>query len=50
MRFLKPNIHIAKYVLITTPDKFIEQIDAVSEMIGINEKVKTNFINRLEKK
>ncbi|NEN25742.1 alpha/beta hydrolase [Subsaximicrobium wynnwilliamsii] len=46
--FENQDIEIEKYVLITTPDKFIERIDDVSEMVGINEKVKNRLISRLE--
>ena len=47
--FRNQDIKIKKYILITTPDKFIERIDDVSEMVGINDKVKNRLISRLEK-
>lgn len=47
--FNNTDIEIEKYVLLTTPDKFTERIDDVSEMVGINEKVKNRLIKRLEK-
>ncbi len=47
--FKNPELKIDKYVLLTTPDKFTERIDDVSEMVGINENVKNKLINRLEK-
>ncbi len=47
--FKNQDIQIEKYVLITTPDKFLERINDVSEMVGINDKVKNLLINRLEK-
>jgi len=47
--FENQDIQIEKYVLITTPDKFIERIDDVAEMVGITDKVKNRLINRLEK-
>lgn len=47
--FENQDIQIEKYVLITTPDKFIERIDDVAEMVGISEKVKNRLISRLEK-
>ncbi|GHC59105.1 alpha/beta fold hydrolase [Ulvibacter litoralis] len=47
--FKNPDIMIEKYVLLTTPDKFTERIDDVSEVVGINKKVKKLLINRLEK-
>ncbi len=43
------DLQIDKYVLITTPDKFTERIDDVSEMVGINENVKQQLIDRIEK-
>jgi len=46
--FNNPDLQIEKYVLLTTPDKFIERINDVSEMVGINDKVKRSLINRLE--
>jgi pimeloyl-ACP methyl ester carboxylesterase len=47
--FNNQDLEIDKYVLITTPDKFTERIDDVSEMVGISQKVKTRLIQRLEK-
>ncbi|WP_298546339.1 alpha/beta fold hydrolase [uncultured Aquimarina sp.] len=47
--FNNPELSIKKYVLLTTPDKFTERIDDVSEMVGINDNVKSKLINRLEK-
>ncbi|RFC55605.1 alpha/beta hydrolase [Brumimicrobium aurantiacum] len=44
-----PDLEIDKYALITTPDKFEERIDDVAEMVGINEKVKSKLITKLEK-
>ena len=46
--FQNQDIEIKKYVLITTPDKFTERIDDVSEIIGITDKVKNRLITRLE--
>jgi len=46
--FSNPDLHIDKYVLLTTPDKFTERIDDVSEMVGITDKVKNRLIDRLE--
>jgi pimeloyl-ACP methyl ester carboxylesterase len=43
------NLQIDKYVLLTTPDKFIERIDEVSESVGISTKVRKRLIHRLEK-
>jgi pimeloyl-ACP methyl ester carboxylesterase len=46
--FKNKEIEIDKYVLLTTPDRFIERINDVAEMVGITEKVKNNLIERLE--
>jgi pimeloyl-ACP methyl ester carboxylesterase len=43
------EISIEKYVLLTTPDKFIERIDDVVAQIGITKTVKNLLIERLEK-
>lgn len=43
-----PDIEIDKYVLITTPDRFVERIDDVADMVGINKKVKNKLISKLE--
>ncbi len=43
-----PDWEIEKYVLLTTPDKFSERIDAVVEQVGLTEKVKQGLINRIE--
>ena len=43
------NIEIDKYALITSPDKFLERIDDVSIQYGINKKVITKLISKLEK-
>ena len=47
--FNNKGLQIEKYVLLTTPDKFIERINDVSEMIGITAKVKNLLIAKLEK-
>ncbi len=39
---------IDSYVLLTTPDKFSERIDDVSQEVGITEAVKNKLIRRLE--
>ncbi len=43
------DLEIDKYVLLTTPDKFTERIDDVSELVGISDKVKNKLIDRLER-
>jgi pimeloyl-ACP methyl ester carboxylesterase len=43
------DLHIDKYVLLTTPDKFAERINDVAEQIGITENVKNKLIAKLEK-
>ncbi|WKN43511.1 alpha/beta fold hydrolase [Tunicatimonas pelagia] len=47
--FNNKDLEIDKYVLLTTPDKFTERIDDVSEMVGISNNVKNKLIQRLEK-
>ncbi|MEM0930857.1 MAG: alpha/beta hydrolase [Bacteroidota bacterium] len=47
--FTNKDIEIDKYILLTTPDKFTERIDDVSEMVGITDKVKNRLIQKLEK-
>lgn len=41
------DLKIDKYVLLTTPDKFLERIEDVSEQVGIPESVKNKLIRRL---
>ncbi|HZG26555.1 MAG TPA: alpha/beta hydrolase [Chitinophagaceae bacterium] len=43
------DLVIDRYVLLTTPDTFLERIEDVSEQIGITQKVKNKLINRLNK-
>lgn len=43
-----PDIAIDKYLLLTTPDKFSERINDISEKVGITEKVKNKLIHKLE--
>ena len=45
--FANQEVQIDKYMLLTTPDKFIERIDDVSQATGITEKVKERLIARL---
>ena len=45
--FANQDIHIDKYCLLTTPDKFIERIDEVAEFTGITDKVKNLLIAKL---
>ncbi len=42
------ELEINTYVLLTTPDKFSERIDDVSEQVGISDTVKNMLIARLE--
>lgn len=42
------DLKIHKYVLLTTPDKFLERIEDVSEQVGVTESVKEKLIKRLE--
>ena len=43
-----PDIQIDQYLLLTTPDRFVERIDDVAGAIGITEKVKSLLIRKLE--
>jgi esterase/lipase len=45
----KPHVTIQKYLLLTTPNKFLDRIDTVAHQIGITEKVKQKLLARLEK-
>ena len=47
--FNHPELAIDKYVLLTTPDRFSQRIDAIVKQVGVTEKVKKILINRLEK-
>ena len=47
--YANPDLHIDKYLLLTTPDRFIERIEDVSTYFGITEKVKKKLIKRLER-
>lgn len=42
------DLEIDKYVLLTTPDKFIERIDDVADTVGISSSVKNRLIEKLE--
>lgn len=46
--FKNQDLEIDKYVLLTTPDKFTERIDDVSQTVGISKQVKKKLIQRLE--
>ena len=43
-----PSLIIENYVLLTTPNKFLDRIDTVAKEIGISNRVKKKLINRLE--
>lgn len=44
-----PALHLEKYVLLTTPDKFTERIDQVSAKVGFSESTKTKLVQLIEK-
>ena len=46
--YQNPQLGIKKYALLTTPDKFLERIEDVSQRVGITRKVKEKLIKRLE--
>jgi pimeloyl-ACP methyl ester carboxylesterase len=43
------DLEIDKYALLTTPDRFVQRIDQVSEQVGISLKVKLPLIEKLER-
>lgn len=43
-----PSLAIDKYILLTTPNKFLDRIETVAEEVGISKRVKERLINRLE--
>lgn len=43
-----PGINIDKYALLTTPDKFTERIEDVSNKVGISQKVRRKLTERIE--
>lgn len=47
--YQNPQLKIEKYVLFTTPDKFIERIDYVCEHVGIPNTIKRKLIKKIEK-
>ena len=47
--FKDKDLEIDKYALITTPDKFTERINDVSDMVGLSNGVKKRLISRIEK-
>ncbi len=46
--FRNQDLIIDRYVLLTTPDRFIERIEDVSAAVGITEEVKMMLLRRLE--
>lgn len=46
--YSNPDLFVKHYVLITTPDKFSERIQAVVDEVGVTEKVKDRLIEKLE--
>ncbi|MFK7935061.1 MAG: alpha/beta fold hydrolase, partial [Saprospiraceae bacterium] len=43
-----PNLRIEKYALLTTPDRFRDRIQSVSDQVGISKKVTDKLVKRLE--
>jgi len=43
-----PSLAIEKYILLTTPNKFLDRIETVAEEVGIAKRVKKKLVNRLE--
>ena len=46
--YSNPELKIENYVLLTTPDKFLERVNDVSEMVGITDRVKSMLIERIQ--
>lgn len=46
--YQNPAHTIEKYLLLTSPDRFMDRIDGVSAQVGISEKVKHRLIQQLE--
>jgi len=42
-----PGWEVDKYLLFTTPDRFLQRIDQVAEMMGITERVKEKLLDRI---
>jgi pimeloyl-ACP methyl ester carboxylesterase len=42
------DLRLSKYVMLTTPDKFSDRIDTLSQKVGISSKIKKKLISRLE--
>ncbi|GAB5524906.1 MAG: alpha/beta fold hydrolase [Roseivirga sp.] len=47
--YSNPELSVESYVLLTTPDKFSERIQAVVDQVGVTEKVRDRLTDRLEK-
>ncbi len=47
--YTNPSIAIDKYLLLTTPDRFLDRIEDISRQVGISNQVKLRLIDRLEK-
>ncbi|HAP63263.1 MAG TPA: hypothetical protein DCR93_28435 [Cytophagales bacterium] len=47
--FQNQDLLIDKYVLLTTPDRFMDRIQYVSDSLGIPEKVKNRLVDRLNR-
>jgi|TARA_R110000737_G_scaffold292679_1_gene299212 esterase/lipase len=45
---VNPKLIIDNYLLLTTPNKFLDRIETVANHVGISKRVKIRLINRLE--
>jgi len=43
-----PDLHIQRYAMITTPDRFEERIASVTESLGVSQRVADLLIQRIE--
>lgn len=46
----RPEYHLKRYALLTTPDTLQERIDSISEAVGISEQVKERLIAKVEER
>ena len=44
-----PNIRLDRYVLLTTPDSFLQRIEDISEQVGVTKNIRNRLINKIEK-
>ncbi len=45
---INPDWKVNRYLLLTTPDKFIERVNEIAKTVGITENVKNKLISKIE--